>query len=241
MKKTLLTALVVLSFAACDKSDDEPEPDPTPAAQASDNVAPAVTLNGKAKDTTLVGSTYADAGATATDNVDGNITSKITVTGTVNTQAAGDYVINYSVKDQAGNSSAPVQRMVRVNAVAAPAILSGNYAVACTATTLNPGVDPDLTVNSTYNSALTLATPSSTMFGLSSLRIGPVTGPANNLSINGSAIYGGSGVVNAPNQTYAYCTGTLSPSKTTFTIETKYFETMYPNKFYQVRNVFTKQ
>jgi hypothetical protein len=39
----------------------------------------------------------------AYDEIDGNITNRITVTGIVNTRVAGKYVLIYSVKDHAGN------------------------------------------------------------------------------------------------------------------------------------------
>jgi hypothetical protein len=235
MKKNLFLSLTLLSFFACIKKDDKPE-DPAPAA---DNVAPVIVLNGKAKDTINAGTVYIDPGAIATDNVDGNISSEIVVTGTVNTLAAGDYSLAYNVKDDAGNSAVQMIRLVRVNAVAVPLIFAGNYAVACTSNTENPGVDPTVTQNSNYNTVLSVS--NGTVVSLSTMNIGPVTGAANNLRVNGSSISSQNSPVNAPAQTFAYCTGTISSTKTSFTLETKYFETMYPNKFYQVTNVFTKQ
>jgi hypothetical protein len=44
-----------------------------------------ITLNGSASMSIVQGSTFTDPGATATDDRDGNITSKIVVTGSVNT------------------------------------------------------------------------------------------------------------------------------------------------------------
>lgn len=68
-----------------------------------DTLAPVITIKGKQYDTVLVNSTYVDSGATATDNFDGNITSKINKTGTVNTAAAGNYTLTYTVADNWGN------------------------------------------------------------------------------------------------------------------------------------------
>jgi hypothetical protein len=51
----------------------------------ADTVKPVITLNGSASMSIVQGSTFADPGATATDDRDGNITSKIVVTGSVNT------------------------------------------------------------------------------------------------------------------------------------------------------------
>ena len=58
--------------------------------------------------------TYADAGASATDNVDGNLTSKIVVTGAVDTSTAGTYTLKYDVSDAAGNTAESVSRTVVV-------------------------------------------------------------------------------------------------------------------------------
>ena len=63
-----------------------------------DNVAPELTLLGEAQMTIDQGTTYADAGASATDNVDGDLTSKIVVTGAVDTSTAGTYTLKYDVK-----------------------------------------------------------------------------------------------------------------------------------------------
>ncbi|EUJ42504.1 immunoglobulin-like domain-containing protein, partial [Listeria fleischmannii] len=45
------------------------------------------------------------AGVTATDTEDGNLTSAITVSGTVNTNVPGSYPITYTVKDSDGNTT----------------------------------------------------------------------------------------------------------------------------------------
>jgi hypothetical protein len=60
------------------------------------------------------GTVWVDPGATALDNVDGDITAKIIVTGTVNVAALGTYVITYNVKDAAGNPAKVATRTVRV-------------------------------------------------------------------------------------------------------------------------------
>ena len=52
---------------------------------------------------------YADPGAIATDNLDGDITSSIIVTGSVITTKVGSYPLTYTVKDKAGNSTSLVR------------------------------------------------------------------------------------------------------------------------------------
>jgi hypothetical protein len=63
-----------------------------------------------------VGDIYTDAGATATDNIDGDITSSIIVADSVDTSAAGTYTVTYNVSDAAGNAADEVVRTVNVAA-----------------------------------------------------------------------------------------------------------------------------
>ena len=89
-----------------------------------DNTAPIITLLGADPLNLVVGNTYTDPGATASDNVDGDITSSIAVGGdTVNTALAGTYVVTYDVSDVAGNPATQLTRTVIVVNVA-PAINS---------------------------------------------------------------------------------------------------------------------
>jgi hypothetical protein len=82
---------------------------------AADVVAPVITLNGSATVNIMVGDTFTDPGATATDDLDGDITSNIVVAGdTVDVNTAGTYIITYNVSDAAGNAAAEVTRTVIV-------------------------------------------------------------------------------------------------------------------------------
>lgn len=83
------------------------------------NNPPVITLNGSATMTLKVGGTYTEPGAKATDDKDGDLTSKIIITGTVNTAVAGTYTITYTVNDSAGNVT-KVTRTVKVEAETAP-------------------------------------------------------------------------------------------------------------------------
>ena len=81
---------------------------------ASDTTKPVITLLGSASIKVKWGRTYSDAGATAADNVDGNITSKIVTTNPVKIWAPGTYQVTYNVNDAAGNAATPVVRTVQV-------------------------------------------------------------------------------------------------------------------------------
>ncbi|RUM66756.1 MAG: hypothetical protein DSZ06_02655, partial [Sulfurospirillum sp.] len=78
-----------------------------------DTTKPTITLKGSNPITITEGDSFTDPGATASDNEDGDITNKITTSGTVNTNKAGTYTITYSVTDSAGNS-ASITRTVKV-------------------------------------------------------------------------------------------------------------------------------
>ena len=92
-----------------------------------DTTVPVITLLGNDSETVEVGATYADAGATALDNVDGNITPSIVVVNPVNTAIADAYTVTYNVSDAAGNTAVQVTRTVNVVDTTVPAItLLGN-------------------------------------------------------------------------------------------------------------------
>ena len=65
---------------------------------------PTITLNGDSHITLNVGDTYTEQGATAKDDKDGDISSKISISGSVNTSKAGKYTITYSVKNSNGKT-----------------------------------------------------------------------------------------------------------------------------------------
>jgi len=87
-----------------------------------DTQIPVITLVGSSSVSVEYGSSYTDAGATATDNVDGNLTSSITVTGSVNTSALGSYVLTFRVSDLSGNNATQVNRTVNVVDTTIPVI-----------------------------------------------------------------------------------------------------------------------
>lgn len=88
-----------------------------------DVVPPVVTLNGDAKITLKAGASFTDPGVTATDNIDGDLTAAVTVSGTVNTYLAGTYTITYTAVDAAGNTTT-VERTVVVEAIKQPETVS---------------------------------------------------------------------------------------------------------------------
>lgn len=71
----------------------------------TDITPPVITVLGKNPAVITAGTVYIDEGATASDNVDGNMTSLVTSTSTLNSSTPGNYIIVYSVSDSSGNKS----------------------------------------------------------------------------------------------------------------------------------------
>lgn len=82
----------------------------------ADTTKPVITLTGSVSLSLTQGSAFSDPGATASDNVDGNITARIVKTGSVNTAVVGKYTLSYNVSDAAGNAATTVTRTVTVTA-----------------------------------------------------------------------------------------------------------------------------
>ena len=71
---------------------------------AADIVVPVINLIGDATVSVELGSDYTDAGATASDNLDGDITASIVTVNPVDVNTVGTYNITYNVTDSSGNA-----------------------------------------------------------------------------------------------------------------------------------------
>ena len=78
-----------------------------------DTEEPVITIIGDESVSINQGSAYNDEGATAMDNVDGDITSQIVTENNVNTSESGYYTVIYRVSDSSGNT-AEATRVVNV-------------------------------------------------------------------------------------------------------------------------------
>lgn len=78
-----------------------------------DIVAPVITLQGETEEYVSKGNTFTDAGYTAKDDLDGDLTDKVTVSGGVDADTEGEYTLTYTVTDKAGNTGT-AQRTVTV-------------------------------------------------------------------------------------------------------------------------------
>ncbi|RUS43831.1 immunoglobulin-like domain-containing protein [Cohnella sp. AR92] len=87
-----------------------------------DGDAPAIQLNGSSPMTVEGNGLFTDPGATAYDLQDGDLSSSIVVTGTVDTTTLDTYVLTYDVSDAAGNAAQSVMRTVYVKDTQPPAL-----------------------------------------------------------------------------------------------------------------------
>ena len=78
-----------------------------------DRIAPEVSLIGDAELQIPAGAGYEDEGAMAVDDIDGDISDQVVVTGGVNPTVIGTYTVTYSAADRAGNKGS-AQRIVKV-------------------------------------------------------------------------------------------------------------------------------
>jgi large repetitive protein len=107
-----------------------------------DTTPPTITLLGSSPVTLQCGGTYSDAGATATDGCNGNLTASIVTVNNVNATAVGSYTVTYNVSDAAGNNAIEVVRTVNVTDTTAPAITrlgNATVTVECTDTYTDAG------------------------------------------------------------------------------------------------------
>ncbi len=81
----------------------------------ADTILPVITLVGDSVISINTGDVYNDDGATALDNIDGDITNDIVTVDPVDTGAAGIYYVTYNVSDSAGNAAEEVTRIVVVS------------------------------------------------------------------------------------------------------------------------------
>jgi len=102
MKKIVLISFLCLPFfISCKK-------------ESKDTTPPVITLKGTAETNWPLGTAYVDAGATALDNVDGDISNQIVVINGVDANNIGTYYVTFDVTDKAGNKATEVKRKVNV-------------------------------------------------------------------------------------------------------------------------------
>lgn len=171
--------------------------------------------------------------------IDENGCTEIKPAGKINTSVAGAYYLDYDYTDAKGNRAATVTKTVHVVENRA-AFLNGNYKAICTCTALPADIggssfNPTITTTN-YTAAISTYTLNN-HFQLIPLKIGfeyltPLTSLIGN-SIT-ARFYHRNFVVGS-----GISSGTLSPLKNTFTLETTNYQ-ITPAIKYNCRNVYAK-
>jgi hypothetical protein len=101
MKKTsrilVVAAMAGLLITSCKKEDTS---------------APSVSVNGAETMTLNLHDPYVEQGATASDSKDGDLSSGISTSGSVDVHNAGVYMITYTATDKAGNSGDATRKVI---------------------------------------------------------------------------------------------------------------------------------
>ncbi|MBK5215474.1 MAG: DUF5011 domain-containing protein [Candidatus Pacebacteria bacterium] len=97
----------------------------------SDTTAPIITIKGINPVELYIGDEYIEEGATAIDDIDGDITSFVVVVNNIDINTNGNYTVTYNVLDTAGNSATEVTRIVNVKTpvVSTPTVVVNNITV----------------------------------------------------------------------------------------------------------------
>ncbi len=140
----------VVSFSSCKKDD---------------TTAPTITVSGGNAQNVSLNSTWSNPSATASDDVDGDVSTTITVGGdVVNPNITGIYNVTYTVSDAAGNTSTETVQVTVVNDasflgnVSSSGVpTSANYAARDTCQVTAPfNYSPTVLVSSTTNNAFVI-------------------------------------------------------------------------------------
>ncbi len=114
---------------------------------------PVISITGSEVVSIEVGSNYVDLGATALDDVDGNLTAFIITTTNLNTQQVGTYYVRYNVSDNNGNS-AERERIVYVTPDITPPVITLNGTSPMAVVLGTQFIDPGVTAIDSYDGPL---------------------------------------------------------------------------------------
>jgi hypothetical protein len=228
MLRLLILSYCIVLLAACAEQEVLQLPE-----------APRILLDGKTLDTAYLFTNYKDPGASYFEDRDGtkncNEYGVVTdITGSVNTSMPGIYTLTYNAKDTSGNPMSPVTRTIVV-VESATHFLNGPYNVSCTCTATAPKEKP---VTSTENyTAMVNPGPGKNDFEIITLEVG------GEKIIPRCALIGDKMDVGFFTASFDWSsssgTGTLSPSKNSFTIQTT-AQRFTPSIKYTCTNIYSK-
>jgi hypothetical protein len=119
--KAISLVLIITLFSSCKKYKAK-----------HDDTSPELSLNGSKEMAIPYGVDTPDPGATAKDNIDGDITSKVESdwNSKVDKNVAGEYTVTYSVSDKKGNTTQDERKVsVKMNAACYFGVYSSTFTV----------------------------------------------------------------------------------------------------------------
>jgi parallel beta-helix repeat protein len=102
-----------VAYSASDSSGNSARP-VRRVVRVRDTTPPTIVLLGDNPYHIRLGAVYTEPGASASDNYDADVRSKLSVRGSVDTSKPGVYHLSYALRDSAGNSATSVERIVLV-------------------------------------------------------------------------------------------------------------------------------
>ena len=101
----------IIDYSVKDSSNNKKEV--TRRITKDDVEKPIITLKGNTEISLAVNTAYQEPGYTASDNCDGDITSKVETSGSINTSTVGTYTLTYKVKDNNDNETT-ITRTIKI-------------------------------------------------------------------------------------------------------------------------------
>ncbi len=120
--QVLPLGITTITFSATDSANNVGSSQAT--VDVQDLTAPVIQLTGNSSVTLSLNASYIEPGYLALDNVDGDISDSVDVSGSVNTSIVGTYTLVYTISDNAENVAIQQNRQVTVQDAAAPVIIT---------------------------------------------------------------------------------------------------------------------
>ena len=111
-----------ISYTAVDTSGNKSEA-VTRTVRVVDTIRPEIVLKGSDSVMHEAGTAYVDLGVVASDDLEGDLTESVKVSGKVDSNKLGEYKLRYNVSDGSGNRAKLVERVVRVVDTMGPVIV----------------------------------------------------------------------------------------------------------------------
>jgi hypothetical protein len=116
-----VTGTYQLTYGAIDEANNSATPIVRTVAVV-DTTPPILALIGSPSVQLFVGTTFFDPGTVAVDALDGNLTNDVVISGVLDVNAPGSYLLHYNVADASGNDAQTVSRTVTVVGIPPPVI-----------------------------------------------------------------------------------------------------------------------